>query len=809
MAGLRIVDKTAFGDFLRFYRLRIPMTQEELAERTGISVRSISDMERGRVRTPQRRTAELLTEGLGLTGKEAGDFTDLARSGRRPVAAKEEEAVPAETPRPVLVTGLPPHLTELTGRKAEQRLLDEVAESSASSSRLQVAVVHGLPGAGKTALAVDAGHRHAHRFAQGCLFLDLRGMDPEPLSPDRAVHRLLRGFGLDERQFPTDPEDRLALYHSLVHDREVLLILDNAANEAQVRPLLTTSPGSMVLVTSRSTLAGLNARHRLALDVLSGDEAVDLLGVIAGKRRPQAEPDAARRVAQLCGGVPLALLIAGNRLASRPQWTIAHLADQLENERRRLSVLTAGDLQIRTAFALSYQHLAPETARVFRRLALLDGPDVSVELAAVAAGRPEDEVEASLEKLADASLLGCGGTPGRYTTLDLLRVFAKERLTTTERAEEIEAAGDRVRNWLLTVATKAAQFFDHDRAEVTIAVEGPDPVHDRESAALWLSREQHHWRGALRSAAALGAHEQVLELATAMHWYSDLRGTGPLWREVFGAGAAAAEALGDVRSAGEQLNYVSWAHYALCGDPHAGLEAHRRAVAAATEAGDLVAQAWAWYYGSAISRRLGDPREAAVLSRRSVELFEQADYQNGRHLALSLLGSMLHTLGDFDGAVAVQRRSEAYYRGWGGGPGNDELLSMVLTRLADSLAATGEVTTALELLNEAESLFRKHGATFAVAKAQHLRGRILVKADRLDEAEEQLLSALAEARWSETKIEIMVELAALTEAAGKPAEAKAHRVHALAECARYETPLARKLGHALATELGVAVPESA
>ncbi|EME62753.1 ATP-binding protein [Amycolatopsis decaplanina] len=802
------MDKTAFGDFLRFYRLRVPMTQEELAERTGISVRSISDMERGRVRTPQRRTAELLVEGLGLTGKEAGDFADLARSGRRPVLAREEP-VPVEAPHPVLIAALPPSLTELTGRKAEQRLLDEVAESAASSSRLQVAVLHGLPGAGKTALAVDAGHRHAHRFAQGCLFLDLRGMDPEPLTPDRAVHRLLRGLGLDERQFPNDPEDRLALYRSLVHDREILLILDNAANEAQVRPLLATSPGSMVLVTSRSTLTGLNARHRLALDVLSGDEAVDLLGVAAGEPRLKAEPAAARRVAELCGGVPLALLIAGNRLASRPQWTIAHLADQLENERRRLSVLSAGDLQIRTAFALSYHHLAPETARVFRRLALVDGPDVSVELVAIASGSPADEVEAELENLAEASLLGFSGAPGRFTTLDLLRVFAKEKLETTESAEDVREASERVRNWLLAVATKAAQYFDHDRTEVTFTVDGPDPVHDRESSARWLAEEQHHWRGALRSAAALGAHRQVLELAQSMHWYSDLRGTGPLWREVFGAGAAAAEALGDVRSAGEQLNYVSWALYALCGDPHAARVAHERAVAAATEAGDLVTQAWAWYYGSAITRRLGSPREAALLSRRSVDLFERADYPNGRHLALSLLGSMLHTLGEFDEAVAVQRRSEAYYRGSATAPGNDELLSMVLTRLAESLAAKGDVATALDLLDEAESLFRRHGAKFAVAKAQHLRGRILFKANRPAEAEEQLLSALAEARWSETKIEIMIQLAKLADATGKPAEAKAHRVHALAECARYETPIARKTGRELAAELGVAVPESA
>lgn len=800
---------TAFGDFLRFYRLRIPMTQEELTERTGISVRSISDMERGRVRNPQRRSAELLVDGLGLTGEEAADFADLARSGRRAAPEREDEPAPPETPQAAIVAALPPNLTELTGREAEQRILDDVARAAESSSRLQVAVIHGLPGSGKTALAMDAGHRLTRHFGDGCLFLDLRGMDLEPLTPERAVHRLLRGFGVDERRLPNDPEDRLALYRSLLHDRDVLLILDNAANEAQVRPLLATSPGSMVLVTSRNTMAGLDARHRISLGSLSEDESVELLRVIAGTRRLNTEPDAARRVAQLCGGVPLALLIAGNRLASRAQWTIAHLADQLENERRRLSVLTAGDLQVRAAFELSYHHLTPAVALVFRRLALVPGPDTSVELAAVASGHSADEAEYALEKLAEASLLGFSGTPGRYTSHDLLRVYAMERLETAERTEDVHAAGERVRNWLLTVATKAAQFFDHDRPEVTIAVDGPDPVRDRDSAARWLAREQTHWRGALRAAVARGEHRRILELAEAMHWYSDLRGTGVLWREVFRAGAAAAQALGDVKSAAEQLNYVSWALYALCGEPREALAAHKLAVAAAGEAGDVVTEAWSLYYGSAITRRLGSPREAARIGRRAVELFEQAGYPNGRSLALSLLGSMLHTLGEFDEAVAVQRQSEAHYRGSAIAAGNDELLSMVLTRLADSLAASGDVTGALGLLDEAEALFRRHDATFGVARVQTLRGRVLSRAGRLEEAEEQLLSALAEERQPETKIEIMAELAELADAGARPEEAHRHRVRALAECSRYETPHARSLARKLATTLGVEVRESA
>jgi len=379
------VSTTAFGDFLRFYRSRVPLTQEELAERTGLSTRAISDMERGRTLSPQFRTVQLLVRGLGLLEDEAAEFTALARASRV-AAAQERPDFPFAAPS----SSLPPVLIELTGREAERQVLDGFAEDAASSSRLQIAVINGAPGAGKTALAVDAGHRLGARFADGCVFLDLRGTDTEPLAPDRAAHRLLRSFGVDERQIPSDPDDKLSLYRSQLRDRTVLLVLDNAANEAQVRPLLASSPGTLVLVTSRRTLTGLDARHRLALDLLPLDRSVALLRIVAGPERLAEETEAAVRVAELCGGLPLALLIAGHRLASRPQWTVGHLAEQLEDERRRLSVLRAGDLQVRAAFEISYHQLSPGAASLFRRLALIPGPDTSEDVAAVLTELPQE-----------------------------------------------------------------------------------------------------------------------------------------------------------------------------------------------------------------------------------------------------------------------------------------------------------------------------------------------------------------------------------------------------------------------------------
>ncbi|WP_157529484.1 helix-turn-helix domain-containing protein [Nocardia sp. NRRL S-836] len=817
------MSTTAFGDFLRFFRLRTLMTQEDLAKRTGVSVRAISDMERGRALTPQRRTVELLVDGLGLNSEEAADFIARSRSKRQATA---HPAVPAarsgddqrDSPRPTTPTTttaaavpgtacpLPPMLIELTGREAEQAALDGFVRDSEASSVLQVAVVHGPPGGGKTALAVDAGYRLGRRFRDGCLFLDLRGLGDRPLTADDAVHRLLRGFGVNDRQIPTNAEDKLSLYHSLLRDRTVLLVLDNALNEAQVRPLIGTSPGSMVLITSRSTLTGLDVRHRLTLDLLRLDRAVALLRAVAGERRLASEPEAAGRVAALCGGVPLALLIAGNRLASRPQWTVSHFADQLEDERRRLSVLTAGDLQVRSAFELSYQNLSPATAMTFRRLALIQGSDTGVEHAAVLTGQPEHVAEQALDELADASLLGLGRAPGRYTRHDLLHVFALERLELDEDPAVLAEVRDRVRHWLLAVATKAAQYFDHDRGPSHDGLDGPDPVRDRKSADRWLGLEQEHVQAALRSAAELGEHEEVLALAQAMHWYSDLRGTGELWREVFRLGADAARELGDVRAEAEQLNYLSWALFSLCSELQEALAVHKSAAAKALESGDLVTQGWSAYYGAAILWRLGEPEGYNANIRRCVELFERTNYETGLYLGLVLLGTYLQRQGQYDEAIAVHQRCVAHHRAKTPTPGADELLAMTLTKLAETLTAAGAPARSLGLLDEAESLFRKHSAVLAVSRVQRLRGIALLRLGRWQEAEEQLQHGLDASRAIEDKIESLAWLAELADEREDAALAREHRVRALAECAGFNTPMVRSMAAKIATSLGVSLP---
>ncbi|MFI9005921.1 ATP-binding protein [Actinosynnema sp. NPDC053489] len=767
---------TSFGDFLRFYRLRASLTQDELAERTGVSVRAIRDAERGRATSPRRSTVLLLAEGLGLTEEETGDL--LAKAERPAPPGDEQPEVPRE---------LPPALPDLTGRRSELRLLADQAEEAASSPTPHVTVVHGPPGVGKTSLVVSAGHELGGRFADGCLFLDLRGTRADRLDPDQAVRRLLRACGVRPADVPADSGHRLALYRSVLRDRSVLLILDNPLDEAQVRPLLVTGPGSMVLISSRNLLVGLHATSRLELGLLPEPDAVDLLGTIVGRDRVAAEPEETARVVRLCGGVPLALRISGDRLAGRPGWPVARLADQLADERHRLSALSAGDVQVRAAFELSYRVLDDRARAVFRRLSLLPSADVGVGTAAVVAGLPPDDTEAVLEQLTDASLLGVSAKPGRYTVHDLLRLFAAERLERDERPEAVQAARLRARDWPAATATAAARCF-------TPGHEPPDEVRalfpDLAAATAWLLDEQANWLGALRLLVRDGQHRQVLDLATAMHWYSDHQGDGSLWLEVFTAGADAARALGAADDEAAQLNFLCWTHYILLGRPQDALEAHRRALRVATEAGNLVEQAWALYYRGGIEVVFGSPTAAVDFAEESVRLFEEAGYPLGEHLAWSALGKALHRAGRFEEAVGAQRRAIQRYRRWQGieGPATDNSLGVMLMRLGESLSPCGRHEEALEAFAEADACFTANAARTGLANVNVMRGELLGRMGEFDAAHAQFTTALGGPLSPNLEMRLLLSAASLCEEHGRSAETNEYRVRAYALCDRFDAP---------------------
>ncbi|MBB5956028.1 transcriptional regulator with XRE-family HTH domain/tetratricopeptide (TPR) repeat protein [Saccharothrix tamanrassetensis] len=709
---------TRFGDLLRGHRRRAKLTQEELAAGSGVSIRAISDMERGRARGPQRRTVEALAGVLALTPEELHALASAAKEGR----ARRQPVV--GTP-----CALPPDVTDLTGREPALRALAEAAGTT------PVIVVHGPPGAGKTSLAVRAGYRFAERFPDGRFFFDLRGMDSRPVHPVEVVHRVLSALGVEDP--PAGEAERSDLYRELLRERSTLIVLDNAADEAQVRPLLATGKGSLVLITSRQVLGGLAAVARLGLDVLGPAESVELLGVIAGPDRVAAEREAARQVAALCGHLPLALRIAGNRLAGRPKWTVRYLADKLADERRRLSALTAGDLQVRTAFEMSYRQLGAKAALLFRRLSLVPGASWTPELAAVAADVDRFTAEDTLEELVDMSLLDSAETPGRYAFHDLLRVFAGERLVDEE--PDHEEVRRRLVGRLIGTAVTAAGFFGPDARDTPAG-----SLRGREDADAWLTAETSNWLGGLRWAAGHGMHREVLDVATAVHWYSDQRGRGETWVEVFTAGVAAARALGSVRDEAVQLNFLTWTLCVLLRRPREALALHGEAWSAATASGDVKEQAWAMHYRAASELRSGDLASAKESAGRAQALFRRAGYVLGEQISLSCLGLVLHGLRQYDEAVEVHRRLLANVRS-----GvlelapvmAEEMQASLLVRTADSLAELGRWSEVFEAATEALRHSVAATAPSSTCDSRHLRGLALCRLGDLVQARAELVEA--------------------------------------------------------------------
>ncbi|WP_181799097.1 helix-turn-helix domain-containing protein [Kitasatospora acidiphila] len=632
-------EPQAFGPLLRAHRHTADLTLEELSEHSGVSGRAIGDMERGHSRGPQPRTVAALAEALALSSEDTAALLAAARSGRRrqrPVAAR-----PCELPSPV---------PDFTGREAE---VDWLGRAIANPRLPRVSIVSGAPGLGKTALVLHAGERLTERFADGCLFLDLRGLDSEPLTPHEALGRLLRALGLRERDLPTETDERQALYRRLLKDQDVLVVLDNAAHEGQLRALLPGPGHGTVWVTSRRTLTGIEHARRLVLKPLPAAAATTLLGAILALRddEPQdgsaaADPSALARIADLCGNLPLALRIAGNRLLSRPAWSARSLADRLGDEELRLGRLAAGDLRIRSAFQLSYEQLAKPTRRLFRRLALVPGPDFDAGLGSALTGLARGPVEEMLDELLELGLLSTT-TADRMLFHDLIRLFARERLDEEESPQDRRAAETAMHSWLLHSAEAGGCCFQP---------EGPcsDPVFDTPRAAqAWLEAESANWLAALRTAAEDGRHTEVVRVAESMHWFSDRWMYWGHWHEVFGLSRAAAHALGDRALEAAHASYLAWAQYYCMNRPHEALAIAEEAIELAHLGGDRLQEAWAAFYAAAAAVGLRRLSAAIDLARRSAELFAAAGDREGRPQALLALAGAEYYQGEATAAVAT------------------------------------------------------------------------------------------------------------------------------------------------------------
>ncbi|MFI8347426.1 tetratricopeptide repeat protein [Streptomyces sp. NPDC085596] len=730
-----------FGRLLLTLRTRAGLSQERLSHAAGVSVRALADLERGRSRGPQQRTVQALAAGLGLDDETAAELERAAGRGRpRPRPAAEPHA---HSP-----LALPRDVSDFVARGPALAGLLALAERT-DTGRCAISVVSGQPGLGKTAFAVHAAYHLAPHFPDGQLVLDLHGMDPEPTSARDALASLLRAVGVAERAIPAATDDRSGLLRSVLRDRRLLLVLDNAAGEDQVRPLLPGAGRCLTIITSRHALAGLESVHRTDLALLRREEAVELLSRIIGPERVRREAQAARDLADLCGLLPLAVRIAGQRLAGRPHERIGKLAAQLAQESRRLDTLRAGDLQVRAAFALSYRQLGPAARTVLRRASLAAGGDFSPETVSLLAGLPADEAARCAEELTDAGLLQPDAVAERYHFHDLLKLFATEQVGVEDGDEASGAALDRTARWMLRRATAAALRFDAD-PDQDFPYGDPDPAGapaDRDEARAWLEAERAQWLAALHRAKDTGWHQQVIDAARAMHWFSDLNQHWELWVEVFRCGADAARALGSRQDEAVHLNFLAWAYNNCVHDPGAAFVTADAALEVARDIGDRLQMGWALGYGASALHRLGRVEESMARLRDAVDCLADQTSVQGRLAeltALNTLGGYLRQSGSAEEALAIHRRSETICRAEEPGRPTELItvyLGAVRQQIGNDLAALGRWAEAERPLRQALDIFETMNMAAWVETTRLDLGIVLRRLSRHDEARQTLLTA--------------------------------------------------------------------
>ncbi|MFF4128233.1 BTAD domain-containing putative transcriptional regulator [Microbispora rosea] len=583
---------------------------------------------------------------------------------------------------------LPPDIADFTGRRdtvesLRRWLTGAGGPTAAMTAATPVVALYGGAGTGKTTLAVHVAHRLRETFADGRLYVDLRGTCPRPIDPAEALARFLISLGVDARAVPDEAEERGKLFRTVLADRRVLVVLDDAAGEEQVRPLLPGGPGCAVLVTSRRGVAGLSART-VRLGPLDPACASELLGRIAGPVRVAARPTVAAEIVRLCGHLPLAIRIAGAKLALREHWHLGHLADRLREERGRLDELALGGQSVRARLAADYDRLDPTTRRALRMLGLLDVPAFAAWMLAAALDVTVREAETYADLLVDAQLLSCEDGDGngrfRYRPHELVRLYARERAELEEPAGERHTAIVRVLAALLALAETAESGLPEQPASV---IRGGAPRWCAVPAtgvlvgdpAAWFDGERETLLAGVAQACRLGLSEAAWELSARAAGYYAFRGHyrdwafshelalracaagGDQWGEAVmtrglghllmigveprrGVAPEAIEAsLAVFGPAGERhgaLDLLCLRAFALCrgGDPGQARAVVDEAVVMAEEIGYELALSRLWYVRAVIDREQGLHEDALACADRAFGLAIRGNSLAARTLAL-------------------------------------------------------------------------------------------------------------------------------------------------------------------------------
>ncbi|MET9631072.1 BTAD domain-containing putative transcriptional regulator [Lentzea sp. NPDC006480] len=701
-----------------------------------------------------RAVREVLVDALGVD--PCDQIQDLHQEILRGGHRAERPGSGGLTPvRPVQ---LPPEVDNFTGRTAELAQLHEVLTHRTKST---LAAITGKAGVGKTSLAVRAAHEAGDQFGGGQLYVRLGGTSPSPRDPATVLAELLIALGVHPHAVPEDLEARAALYRSQLAARQVLIVLDDARSMAQIRPLLPGSDSSAVLVTSRVQLVGAQTVH---LDVLGAEDAVKLLGEIAGQDRMTAEPDAAAAVARYCGNLPLALRIAASRLARRGHWSVSRLAERLAGEGNRLNELRIDDLEARASLAWSYEALDDVQRRAFRLLGLLDVPDFPGWVVAALLDIDVLDAEEIVDSLADVHLLEVW--QGRYRFHDLLRVFARERAN--EIDDDRTAALHRAFTAWLDLAAQAEAGLPSRFLKVRLdpAPSGLDASRLLADPLVWLESERDALVGVVEQALKLGMTGLACDLACALTTLFDLRSHYDLWRHTHELALAAAtderhqailhQGLGALAFYRDRYREAS-EHFGRAQEIFAGTDEHRghayarlglgsvhlfhgrqdeaavqlsRARETFSAGEDESGEAFALQALGIVHRNQGDQAEAARCLGQALEIFRRLGSRYGQACALFSLG--LHHKARGDLAQTERALLDAVELFRAASCPRDEALALHV--LAATYAEQGDASKASEMMSRSLTVFSPEDESVGKAATLYSLGWVAHRNQRFDEA---------------------------------------------------------------------------
>ncbi|MFD4643278.1 BTAD domain-containing putative transcriptional regulator [Lentzea sp. NPDC058436] len=733
-----------------------------------------------------RRASDVLADELGI------DPNAELRALHMEVLAGSSAPVAAVQSGP---SWLPPAVGDFSGRA------DEVTRLTAGLRAGGTWTITGSGGVGKTSLAVHCAHAVRDAFPDGQLYLNLRGGEQKPVEPAAALDRLLRGLGVSGGAIPSTVEDRVDLYRDLLSDRKILVVLDNAVNEAQVRPLLPGTTSGAALVTSRAALAGLEAAHVVPLDVLPSADALALLRAAVGEARCAAEPGAAQEIVAYCGKLPLALRVAAARLVARPHWQLSKLAGRLSDSRRRFDELSVGDLDVRASLALSYDGLDESHRIAFRLLSLVDTPDFPAWTASPLLGLDLDDAEDHVEALVDARLVDYAGRDAvgqvRYRLHDLLRAYGREAAT----EDPAVALRGLFEQWL-DLATRADVELPHQGVRLEpLALER----FDLGDAADWFDAEWQNVHAVITQAAALGLGSLAAELAVRSAAFCDLRARFDDWEQInalalscapparrpmlfqqrgilrarlhdyaaasadFQAAREGFAAAGDVWGEAYAWYGMGWMHE-WGGRSSEAREAHREAMTRFVASSNPHGEIEVLCSLGAIERRAGGLTSARDYLERARRVAAQLGDQQSELMATLELGRLHQFTGELDESAAFLRSSLAAAQKLG----DPDLAANIRLFLADTLVRSGSDSLAEEQLRQAWEFFEEHDDRQGRIWVWRLRSGLATSAD---EALRLASLALEQAREMGSPPEFGRSLRVLgnaLERAGRAEEAREH-----------------------------------